>query len=124
MNVLIVEANQDLGRVWTRHLHRAGLNVTAVATEDAAVAHIGSQRSDVIILDLVLPGGSAISVADYARFRHPDTEVIFVTDTAFFSDGSIFGLLPNARAFVESHVQPGDLTAMVEHFGRAAGRLP
>jgi len=45
---------------------------------------------DVIVLDLALEEGSALAVADFASYRHPDARVIFVTNASFFSDGSIF----------------------------------
>jgi len=65
----------------------------------------------------VLENGSALAVADYANYRQPDARVIFVTNTSFFSDGSIFAHSANARAFVPSGTPPEDLAAMVEHYG-------
>lgn len=120
MQVLIVESTASLAEVWRRHLERQGMTVTTAVTGDEACARVAATHFDVIVLDLVLSDGSAFAVADLARFRHPDTSVIFVTDTAFFSDGSIFALMPNARAFVQSATPPEDLAAMVEHYGTAA----
>jgi len=120
MQVLIVESTASLAEVWRRHLERQGMTVTTAVTGDEACARVAATHFDVIVLDLVLSDGSAFAVADLARFRHPDTSVIFVTDTAFFSDGSIFSLMPNARAFVQSATPPEDLAAMVEHYGTAA----
>lgn len=120
MKVLIVESTAALADLWQRHLERHGIDVSCATSGDAAVGLISDSRFDVIILDLVLAQGSAMAVADYAQYRHPDTSVIFVTDTGFFSDGSIFGLIPNVRAFVQSATPPDDLMAMVEHYGRVA----
>jgi len=120
MKVLIVESNLALADLWRRHLERHGIGVTLASGSDAAIHLLAQARYDVIILDLILTDGSAIGVADFAQYRHPDSSVIFVTDTSFFSDGSIFGLIPNARAFVQSSTPPEDLHAMVEHFGRVA----
>jgi DNA-binding response OmpR family regulator len=119
MKTLIVEGTEPLARLWQRHLQRNGIDARIALSEDQAVAQIDEGRFDVIVLDLVLEQGSALAVADYARFRSPDTSVIFVTDTTFFSDGSIFSLMPNARAFMPSATPPEDLAAMVEHYGRA-----
>lgn len=80
---------------------------------------IAARPFDVIILDLVLATGSALAVADVAQFRQPDTSVIFVTDTSFFSDGSIFSIMPNARAFLPTRTPPDDLAAVVEYYGAA-----
>jgi hypothetical protein len=42
--------------------------------------------------------------------------VIFVTDTSFFSDGSIFNLAANACAFIQTNTPPEDIAALVEHY--------
>ena len=78
---------------------------------------LGEEAVDVIILDLVLGQGSAIAVADIASFRQPMARVIFVTNTSFFSDGSIFQHIPNACAFLPSGTAPEDLAAVADHYG-------
>ena len=120
MNVLIVESNPDLGRVWQRHLQRQNAEVTLVETQEAAILALYGREYDIIVLDLVLETGSALAVADFASYRRPQARVIFVTNTTFFSDGSIFAHSPNACAYVQSATPPEDLAAMVEHY--AAGR--
>ncbi len=120
MKVLIVESNPDLGRVWQRHLQRQGAEVTLVETQEAAILALYGTDFDIIVLDLVLETGSALAVADFASYRRPDARVIFVTNTTFFSDGSIFAHSANACAYVQSSTPPEDLAAMVEHY--AAGR--
>jgi len=120
MKVLIVESTDDLAQLWRRHLERQGAEVAIAGSGDQAVEMISDIGFDVIILDLILAEGSALAVADYALYRLPQTSVIFVTDTTFFSDGSIFAVSANARAFVPTRTPPEDLAAMVEHYGRAA----
>ena len=68
---------------------------------------------------MVLRNGSALAVADFASYRQPEAQVIFVTNSAFFSDGSIFAHSANARAMFPSSGRPSDLAAMVEHYGMA-----
>ncbi|MCR9108144.1 response regulator [Marivita sp. XM-24bin2] len=118
MNVLIVQNNATLGDIWQRHLHRHGHVVDVVHDQESAVDLLQEQFYPIIILDVVLDDGSAFAVADYASFRHPDAGVIFVSNTSFFSDGSIFQLCSNACAFVPSATQPDDLAAMVEHYAK------
>ena len=120
MKVLIVESNAKLSDVWRRHLERHGLDVTVTANSDSAVALISAVGFDVIVLNLVLKTGSALAVADYVQYRRPGTNLIFVTDTTFFSDGSIFSVTANARALIRTRTPPEDLAAMVEHFGTHA----
>jgi len=116
MKVLIVESNPDLGGLWQRHLQRQGADVSLVQTQEAAILALYGTDFEIIVLDLVLADGSALAVADFASYRRPDARVIFVTNTTFFSDGSIFAHSPNACAYVQSETPPEDLAAIVEHY--------
>lgn len=120
MQVLIVESDPDLGRLWARHLERMGANVLVSGTQSAAIGILQNVEVNVIILDLMVRDGSAFAIADFASYRRPASRIIFVTNTTFFSDGSIFQHIPNACAFVQSETPPDDLVAMVEHFGSAS----
>lgn len=115
--VLIVESHAELGQIWQRHLIRQGMQVARARGQQEAIAHLAENDVDIIILDLVIEEGAALAVADYANYRRPKTRVIFVTNTSFFSDGSIFAHSANARAFVQSGTPPEDLAAMVEYYG-------
>jgi CheY-like chemotaxis protein len=92
------------------------MQVVTAHSQDDAIERIGVMAPAIIILDLVLAEGSALAVADYANYRCPGTQVIFVTNTNFFSDGSIFSHAANARAFVQRATPPEDLAAMVAHY--------
>lgn len=118
--VLIVESNETLGQLWLNHLSRHGMTVRLVGTQREAEAELRARRFDVMILNLVLRASSAFVIADLAHETNPDTRVIFVTNTSFFSDGSIFALCPNACAHLQADTPPEDLAAMVEHFGRSS----
>ena len=114
---LIVESVPELATVWYRHLVRQGMQVTSVTGQDMAIAHLSEKDTGIIILDLVIEEGCALAISDYANYRQPDARVIFVTNTSFFSDGSIFAHSANARAFVQSSTPQEDLAAMVAHYG-------
>ncbi|HEY9040216.1 MAG TPA: hypothetical protein VIN05_14885 [Roseovarius sp.] len=118
MNVLIVESDPDLGQLWQRHMVRQGLDTRLESGQTPAISALQTGQFDVIVLDLVLQHGSALAVADYASYRHPEAQIVFVNSTSFFSDGSIFALCANARAFVQTDTPPEDLAAMVAHYGR------
>ena len=63
-----------------------------------------------------LPEDGAIAVADFATYRTPDA-IIAVTADSFFSDGTIFELLPNARGVLRAPLRLEDMAALVEHYG-------
>lgn len=117
VRVLIVESDPALGWLWKRHLERCGAEVALAQSQDDAVACLAQTDFAVLILDLILADGSAAAVADYASYRQPETKVIFVTNSSFFSDGSIFQHFANACAFLPSGTPPDDLAALVEHHG-------
>ncbi len=118
MNVLIVEDTLSLAKMWQRHLERKGASVTVVTSQEAAFDALFTSTWDVIVLNLDIQEGNALSVSDMAEFRQPDARVVFVTATSFFSDGSIFRLCPNACAYLPSHTEPADLADMVQHYGQ------
>lgn len=121
---MIVIENPDLGALWARHLERQGAVVTVVADEDAAMTALrdtdGTDDVDVIVADLDLTGSGAIGVADYAAYRQPGAQVVFVTASSFFSDGSIFSISPNACALLSSRTLPDDLAHVVAHHAERA----
>lgn len=119
MNVLIVESCRPLAQLWQRHLERSGATVRVASTQDAAFDLLSDISFQVIILDVVLDEGSALAVSDVAQFRQPEARIIFVTNTTFFSDGSIFNLCANACAYLPSSTAPDDLTNMVHHYAKA-----
>lgn len=120
MHVLIVEGDRALSEVWRRHLERQGAAVSVAASQASAVEALQSGPVNVIVLSLDLTEGSAFAVADFASYRHPDARVIFVTRSTFFSDGSIFQLIPNTAAYITAQTSPEDLAAIVEHHGTPA----
>ncbi|WP_037371025.1 response regulator transcription factor [Salipiger mucosus] len=119
MNVLIVESRRELAALWRRHLERMGARVWLACDQQTATDLLHEVPFRIIVLDLVLPEGSPLAIADFASYRQPGCQVIVVTNTSFFSDGSIFNHCANACAFLPSATPPADLAAMVEHYGQA-----
>ncbi len=117
MRVLIVESNPDLAEVWKRHLERLRCTVSIAGTQARAIAHLQRDAPNVIVLNLLLEEGSALAVADFASYRHPASKVVFVTRSSFFSDGSIFSIVPNACGFFPEQTPPEDLAEIVAHYG-------
>lgn len=115
MLVLIVETQRELGTIWKRHLERSGCRVILACDQETAFGALRTMPIDVIVLDLVIADGHAFAVADFAAYRRPEAKIIFVTNTTFFSDGSIFRHTANAAAFLPSDTAPDDLCAVVEH---------
>ena len=120
MKILIVESECELGLIWQRALERLGVQVVLVTDQATAVQALRDQSFELIILDLVLENGSAFAISDFANYRRPAAQVMFVTNTSFFSDGSIFQHCSNACAYVQSATAPEDIAMMVTHYAARA----
>ena len=120
MRILIVESNADLAAIWGRHLERQGAEVAILSDADDAIEWLRVERVDVVVANLIQEKGSALALADVIALRDPETSVVFVTDTSFFSDGSIFSVTSNARALLQADTNPEDLAAMVVHYASAS----
>lgn len=120
MRILVVQENSDLSTIWGRFLARCGFSVTLALSHEEAFDRLEEQLFDVLIFDPALAGGG-LAVADMATFRNPDIKILAVTRSSFFSDSTVFDLIPNARAVLRQPVRPEDLAAYMEYFD-AAGR--
>ncbi|GHD98711.1 chemotaxis protein CheY [Defluviimonas sp. 20V17] len=120
MPVLIVEHDTERARRWQTSLQCQGLEVISVPGQREAVIVMQTRSVSLLVVNLDLTEGSALTVADFASYRHPNAKVIFLTDSNMFSDGSIFMHAGNACAYLPASTPPEDLVAMVEHFRSVA----
>lgn len=120
--VLIVEAQENLGKLWQSFLIQQGFDVALVETQLGAIDKLRFQQWDVLIIDLVMPNVSALSITDFATYKNPDISIIVVSASSFFSDGSVFDILPNARGYMNQPIEPDDLAAVVDHCSKPANR--
>ena len=115
MRVLIVEQNRDLAALWKGHLDRLGAEVDMLHSVNAAEEAVNSTNYNAVVLDLAEAQAGCFELADVIAYRWPDTRIVFVTGSTFFSDGSLFGYVSNAAAMVPREAPPEDLAAVVEH---------
>ncbi len=120
MDILIAERNPDLARIWARHLERQNASVAVAGDRDAAILALADAAPGLIVVSLSLGEAEALSIADYAAYRHPEAKVIFVTSSSFFTDGSIFKHCANACACLPEHTDPRDLAALAAYHLRKA----
>lgn len=122
MQVLIVEHNRELARIWANFLELQGMACEVATTGADAYEALRERAFAALVLDVELEGGEALQVADFASYRNPDIPIIAVTPRDFFSDGAIFELIPNARGLLRAPARPDDMAALVEHYGRRSAR--
>ena len=126
VRVLIVQPSLELAGVWARFLERRGMLPTLAATAAEAFEALRLCNYGALVLDMEMPAGEAIAVADFATYRDPDVPIIAVTSRGFFSDSAVFELIPNARGLLRPPLKLDDMAALVEHYGgrHLTDRLP
>ncbi|MEP7332469.1 MAG: response regulator transcription factor [Terracoccus sp.] len=77
--VMIVDDEDRIRVLLTKSLTSEGHSVVSVATVSAAIACLESEQIDLVLLDLVMPGGSGLSVLKTMRARDDPTPVIVLS---------------------------------------------
>ncbi|MCE4553583.1 sigma 54-interacting transcriptional regulator [Roseateles cellulosilyticus] len=77
--ILLVDDDADLLRLLTMRLTAAGHAVQAVASAEAALAHLAVQLPALVITDVRLPGLDGLALFEEMRSRHPSLPVILLT---------------------------------------------
>ena len=79
MKVLIVEDDKALGLFLEKGLKLEGHDVTRVEDGELALEHLGSDRPDLMVLDLGLPLRDGMEVLQELRNLSPNTAVLVLT---------------------------------------------
>ena len=123
-SVLVVDDEPTIAEVVARYLERAGYR-TRVATDGVeAIEAAASQRPDLVVLDLMLPGVDGLEVM--RRLREEDREriaVILLTAKGEESD-RVIGLRLGADDYVVKPFSPAELVARVDAVLRRVDTSP
>lgn len=117
--LLVIDDEPMVREVVTRYLEHDGHHVTVAADGAAALAAVGEQVFDLIVLDLMLPSVDGLSVLRELRRAH-DTPVIVLTAKGDEGD-RILGLQLGADDYVVKPFSPRELAARVVSVLRRAG---
>lgn len=77
--ILVVDDEKAVREALVEGLARAGYMVHATGDVGDAVAVLGREPVDLVVTDLVLPGGSGLEIARAVKRAHPGIPVILVT---------------------------------------------
>ena len=110
--VLVVEDEPDVRALVARVLRDEGHEVDEAEDALSAMACIGANEPDLVILDIELPDVSGLDLLERIR-RTDDVPVIFVTGRGS-EDQRIEGLRGGADDYVVKPFYPGELAARVE----------
>src|SRR5215467_11399472 len=77
--VLIVDDEPDVIANWARLLGREEYTCITATEGDHALALLASERPDIVLTDLKMPGGDGMQVLTRAGELDPDVVVIMIT---------------------------------------------
>jgi two-component system alkaline phosphatase synthesis response regulator PhoP len=120
---LVVEDDPDIVELLTHYLARDGFRVESIENGKAALERLQSERYDVMILDLQLPGLDGLAVCREAR-RDPRTRelpILMLTARGDETD-RVVGLELGADDYVVKPFSPKELMARVRAVLRRAER--
>ncbi len=122
--MLVVDDEPTIAEVVSRYLERAGYYTRTAADGARALAMIGSERPDLVVLDLMLPGIDGLEVM--RRLRHAEQEpigVILLTAKGEEAD-RVIGLRLGADDYVVKPFSPRELVARVDAVLRRVESAP
>ena len=80
--VLLADDDADYRDAFRTALEALGHRVTSVASVQEVGAAIESDRPEIVFLDVMMPGGGAISRLHDIRGAHPDLPLVVITGNA------------------------------------------
>jgi PAS domain S-box-containing protein len=114
--ILLVEDEAPVRSIMKRSLEDAGYRVVEAGTAAAAMERFmeSTEPINLVLTDVVMPGGSGRQLADRIAELRPQTPVLF---TSGYTDGDIQrrGLLAPGMAFIQKPVTPEVLVRAVQH---------
>lgn len=121
--ILVVDDNRSNLEILARRLEREGYHVSAVTSGFHALAQLGDESFDLILLDVVMPDMDGQEVLDRVRRKYGPTELPVIMVTGLYNSDSIVQALsagandyvtkpvdfPVALARIRTHLQLGEL---------------
>lgn len=120
--LLVAEDQADIRELLVMNLRNAGYEVTAVADGPAALASQAEQASDLLILDLMMPGLDGLEVCKALRARGRSTPILMLTAKSTELD-RVLGLELGADDYLTKPFSLAELMARVKALLRRADLL-
>jgi len=120
--VLVVDDEPIVREIVAEYLNREGFRTLEAADGEAAKTLVESERPDLIVLDLMLPGTDGLSVCRWIRKRST-LPVIMLTARGEEAD-RVVGLELGADDYVTKPFSPRELAARVRTVLRRTASVP
>jgi DNA-binding response OmpR family regulator len=117
--ILVAEDQADIRDLLVMNLEQAGYAVRAVPDGVAALAEEAQQPSDLLVLDLMMPGLDGLEVTKGLRARERDTPILMLTAKSTELD-RVLGLELGADDYLTKPFSMAELLARVKALLRRA----
>jgi DNA-binding response OmpR family regulator len=121
-HILVAEDQADIRDLIVMNLRQAGYRVDAVADGTAALASQAEQASDLLLLDLMMPGLDGLEVCKAVRARGRATPILMLTAKSTELD-RVLGLELGADDYLTKPFSMAELLARVKALLRRAELL-
>ena len=120
--ILIVEDDEMIQQMIKLHLHSEGYQATAVSTGAAMFASLAAHPCDLIILDLGLPDGDGLTLAQH--FRVKSNIPIIVVTSRHGADDRVMALGIGVNDYLTKPFDPRELLLRITNVLQAASVQP
>jgi two-component system, OmpR family, response regulator BaeR len=112
LNILIVEDEKKIADLLRDYLVQSGFSVTSYERGDQVVAHVRNKTTDLILLDIMLPGMGGIEICQQIR-KFSNVPIIMVTARVEEID-RLIGLELGADDYICKPFSPREVVARVK----------
>lgn len=116
--ILVVDDEPKIAQIARDYLEHAGFTVVSAASGPAALEHIASDRPDLVVLDLGLPGMDGLDVT--RRIRQAGTLPIIILTARDDEVDKLLGLELGADDYLTKPFSPRELVARIRAVLRRA----
>ena len=111
--VLIVDDEADFVELLVDRLNLHGLDAHGVLSGQEALNYLSNHETDVVLLDMRMPGLDGLGVLKEIKIRQPNVEVILLSGHGNVDQG-LQALQLGAFEYLIKPVRPDDLLAIIK----------
>jgi two-component system OmpR family response regulator len=119
-HILVVDDDRQIRSLLTKYLNMNAFRATAVGDATALDRVLASERADLVVLDVMLPGEDGLSVC--RRLRAEDRAPIIMLTARGSELDRIVGLEVGAEDYMSKPFNPRELLARIRNVLRRANR--
>jgi DNA-binding response OmpR family regulator len=123
MHILVAEDDRDIAELISHYLKKAGWTPHLVESGDQALIHVRNHPTDLLILDVMMPGMSGLEVCQALRADRATAAVPIIMVTARTEEADrVRGLELGADDYVGKPFSPNELVARIRALMRRSHR--